>query len=312
MRDISTAKPSPNHRTMLRNRIAAQSQFYLMLIIPLALYILFAYVPMAKIYWAFTNLGDVALSKVKFVGLDNFRALIDNPSFKRAFVNTLVISFYNTVFAFPVPIIIALMLNEIQSKWFRKTTQTILYFPHFLSWVVVGSIWYLILAPQYSINSQMAELLGVAPTYFFASNKHIQGLLVASNIWQGAGYGAVVYLAALSGVDTQMYEAATVEGAGRLQQMWHISLPAIRSTIVVMLILGLSRVLNIFTQVVVMCNEIVYEKADVIQTYAYRTGIQDMRMGYSMAVSLFKAVISLILVIGTDKLSKKLGEEGVL
>lgn len=310
MENLST---KPRSRKNIRyNKIVAQSQFYLMLIIPLAIYILFSYVPMAKVYWAFTNLGEVPLDKVTFVGLDNFRIMINTPGFKRAFVNTLVISFYNTVFTFPVPVALALMLNEIHCKWFRKASQTILYFPHFLSWVVIGSIWFLILAPQYSINSQIAGLLGINPTYFFASNKHIRGLLVLSNIWQGMGYGTIVYLAALSGVDLQLYEASEVEGASRIQQMWHISLPSIRSTIVIMLILGLGKVLNIFTQVVAMCNEIVYEKSDVIQTYAYRTGIGQMRMGYSMAVSVFKAGISLFLVLSTDRLAKKLGEEGVL
>lgn len=288
-----------------------QRALYLMLLVPFAVYFLFNYVPMVKIYWAFTNFGEVAPSKVTFVGFKNFETLLMNSGFLRSFRNTIIISLYNTLIGFPIPIIIALMLNEIQCRWFKRASQTIIYLPHFLSWVVIGSVWYMILAPQFSINSEVSELLGKTPIYYFASNDYIRSLLVFTNIWQGAGYGAIVYLAALSGVDPELYEAATIDGAGKWQQIVHVSLPCIASTIVVMLILGLGKILNIFTQVIVMCNPIVYEKSDVIQTFAYRMGIQQGKIGFSMAVSVFKAAISFVLVIITDKAAKRIGQDGI-
>lgn len=290
-----------------------QKSLFIMLFIPLAVYVLFAYVPMTKITWAFTNLGAVAKSKTAFIGLENFNKLIGTSSFQRAFANTLIISFYSMLFSFPIPIMIALLLNEIRCKWFKKFSQTVIYLPHFLSWAIIGSIFYLILAPQKSVNAQISELLGVEPIYYFASLKHIRGILVFTDVWQGAGYNAIVYLAALAGVDQGLYEAATIDGASRYQKMRHISLPCIRPIITTMLILGLAKVLNIFNQVIVMCSEIVYSKVDVIMTYAYRTGIDKMQIGYSMAVSVFKALISLILVLTTNAWARKIsdGEEGV-
>ena len=302
-----------NNMIKVAKKIWRQKALFAMLALPMIMYCLFSYVPMTKVTWAFTNLGDVAKSKTTFVGFKNFVELIGTSGFRRAFANTLIISFYNTVFSFPIPIIIALFLNEIQCKWFKKFSQTVIYLPHFLSWAIIGSIFYLLLAPQNSVNAQMANLLNAEPIYFFASLDHIRGILVFTNIWQGAGYGAIVYLAALSGVDQGLYEAATIDGASRFQKMKYISLPCIRPIIVTMLILGLAKVLNIFNQVLVMCTEITYSKVDVIQTYAYRTGIEQMRMGYSMAVSVFKAIISLVLVLSTNAIAKKIsdGEEGV-
>ncbi len=159
-------------------------------------------------------------------------------------------------------------------KRYKKTIQTIIYFPHFLSWVVIGSIWFLLLAPTRSVNSQIAELFGVETIYWFAKSGYIRGLLVYTNIWQGAGYSAIVYLAALSAVDPTLYEAAVVDGAGKFRQLWHVTLPGIRSTIVILFILSIGRIFNVFTQVIVMANEVVMDKADVIMTYAYRTGIE--------------------------------------
>ena len=290
-----------------------QLPLYLMLMLPVTVYIIFQYFPMGKIVWAFTNLGDVAKSKTAYIGWDNFVSLLHTKGFIRAMTNTLIISFYNVLFSFPIPILIALLLNEIRSKWFKKTTQAIVYLPHFLSWAIIGGIFFLILSPQNSPNAQLAEMLNKEPIYYFSSLDHIRGVLVFTNVWQSAGYGAIVYLAALSGVDSALYEAATIDGANKLQRIAHIALPCIRPIIVTMLILTLARILNIFDQILVMCSEVTYSKVDVIQTYAYRTGIEKMRLGYGMAVSTFKAAISLLLVLSTNWLAKKIshGEEGI-
>ncbi|MEG1924839.1 MAG: ABC transporter permease subunit [Ruthenibacterium sp.] len=288
-----------------------QRQLFLILLIPLAVYILFEYVPMLKVRWAFTNYGEVPASQVSFIGLDNFTKLMGSASFMNAFMNTLIISGLKLLFGFPIPVIIALMLNEIVGPIYKKTVQTIIYFPHFLSWVVIGSVWFIMLAPQNSINAQIAELLGTTPTYWFASKEHIRSLLVITDIWAGAGYSAIVYLAAITSIDPTLYEAAKMDGAGKFTQLWHITVASIRPTIVIMLIFQLGKILNIFDQVLVMASPIVYETADVVQTYAYRTGIKDMKIGYSMAVSLFKAVISFVLVLITNKVAKKIDDQGV-
>lgn len=285
----------------------------MILLLPMVVYIMFRYVPMTKIVWAFTNLGDVAKSRVGFVGLKNFQELLATKGFERALVNTLIISFYNMLFSFPIPIIIALILNEIRCKWFKKATQTIIYLPHFLSWAIIGSIFFLILAPQKSPNAQLAEMLQVEPIYWFSSLNHIRLVLVFTNVWKSAGYGAIVYLAALSGVDTALYEAATMDGANKIQRIKNISLPCIRPIVITMLILNLAGILNIFDQVLVMAPEITYSKVDVIQTYAYRTGIEQMRLAYGMAVSIVTGAVSMILVLSTNWLAKRIsnGEEGI-
>ncbi len=302
--------PKSRAASIFRN-MYKQRQLFFIIAIPLALYVLFEYLPMFKLRWAFTNFGEVPASQVSYIGLDNFIRLINSASFMNAFKNTIIISFMKLLFGFPIPIIIALMLNEINSKLFKKSVQTIIYFPHFLSWVVIGSIWFLILAPQNSINSQLSTLMGVEPTYWFASKEHIRELLVLTDIWAGAGYSAIVYLAAITSVDPTLYEAGKVDGAGKLSQIWNITLASIRPTIVIMLIFELGKILNIFDQVLIMAAPVVYETADVIQTYAYRTGISEMRIGYGMAVSIFKAAIGFTLVLITNKIAKKINNEGV-
>ena len=282
-----------------------------MMLIPAVIFVTFTYVPMLKVTWAFKNFGEVPPDDVSWVGWANFEKLFRLSGFRRAFFNTLIINGMKLVFYFPAPIMVALLLNEFSAGWYKKAMQTVIYFPHFLSWVVVASIWYMILSPQNSINSQFSQLVGIEPIYFFASEKYIRGLLVASDIWQGSGYAAIVYLASLAGIDTMLYEAAIVDGAGKFRQIWHITLPGIRSTIVILLILKVGKMLQIFEQVLIMAKPIVRDVTDVIDYYAYRTGIQDMQMSYAMAVSMFKAIICFALVIMTNKISRMLGEEGV-
>lgn len=304
-------KPLIKIRGGIGKKIYKQRQLFLILLFPLLFYILFEYVPMLKVAWAFTNFGEVPASKVEFVGLQNFEKLLNSASFMNAFKNTIIISALKLVIGFPIPIILALMLNEVTAKRYKKTVQTIIYFPHFLSWVVIGSIWFLILAPQNSINAQVALLMQQEPVYWFASKEHIRGLLVITDIWAGAGYSAIVYLAAMTSIDPTLYEAAKMDGAGKLKQIWHITIAMIKPTIVVMLIFQLGKILNIFDQVLVMASPVVYETADVIQTYAYRTGVSEMKVGYGMAVSVFKAAISFGLVLITNHVAKKINEEGV-
>ena len=221
------------------------------------------------------------------------------------------ISFVKILAGFPVPIVFALLLNEMRISSVKRTIQTIIYVPHFLSWVVVGAIWYIVLAPANSPNAELAQLFGIKPIYWWASDRYIRGLLVTTDIWRNAGYGTIIYLASMMAIHPSLFEAAIMDGANRWQQTWHITLAGIRSVIVILLILRLGKVLNLFKQVFVLTTPIVREPSDVLMTYAYRTGIQQMQVGYAMAVSLFKAAIGLSLVLISNWLAKKTKEEGV-
>ena len=259
---------------------------------------------------AFTDYGFRA--KVSFIGLKNFRRLFSSAIFWNAFRNTLLISIMNIVFYFPVPLVVALMINELKSLRVKKGIQFLIYIPYFFSWVVVGSIFVNLLSPSAGPVNAIIKALGHDPIYFMASPKHFRGVIVLSYIWRQMGYGAVIYIAALTTVDPQLYEAATIDGAGHWGRLIHVTLPSIRSTIVTMLLLNLSHVLMIFEQILVMYNAAVYDVADVLQTYVYREGVLNGDVGYSIAVGMFTSIISLILVLSTNKLSAVVLDETVL
>ncbi len=307
---ISTAtKVYPKKPLIERLRI--RKGLMVMLAIGMLWYLIFEYYPMIKVYWAFTNKGQVPPSKVSFVGLANFVKLFSRAQFRRALFNTFYISFLKIVAGFPVPIVFALLLNEMRISGLKRSIQTIIYIPHFLSWVVVGAIWYIVLSPADSPNAQLAQFLGIKPVYWWASDRYIRGLLVATGIWRNAGYGTIIYLASIMAIDPNLYEAALMDGANRWQQTWYITLAGIRSVIVILLIIRLGKVLNLFRQVFVLTTPIVMEPSDVLMTYAYRTGIQQMQVGYAMGVSLFKAAVGLTMVLISNWLAKKIKEEGV-
>jgi putative aldouronate transport system permease protein len=295
-------------RRRLLERLKTRKGMLVMLAIGLLWYLVFDYYPMIKVSWAFTNIGMVPLDQVRFVGFDNFTRLFGTTQFLRSFFNTIYISLLQLLFGFPIPIILALLLNEMRITPIKRTIQTIIYLPHFLSWVVVGAVWYIILSPMESPNAQVAALLGQKPIYWWADERYIRGLLVFTEIWRAAGFGTVVYLATLSGIDLYLYEAATIDGAGRWKQTWHITLPGIRSVIVILLILALGRILDIFQQVFVLTTAVVREPSDVLMTYAYRVGIQKLQFGAAMAVSVFRAVFGLALVTSTNALARRFSE----
>ncbi len=298
-------------RERLIEQLRMRKGLLFMLAIGMTWYAIFQFYPMTKIYWAFTNIGQVPPSQVSFVGLANFIKLFRVTQFRRSLWNTFYISFLKILIGFPVPIIFALLLNEMRISFLKRGIQTVIYVPHFLSWVVVGAIWYIMLAPANSPNAQIAEILGRKPIFWWASDRYIRGLLVATDIWRNAGYGTIVYLASIMSIDPALYEAAIMDGANRWQQTWHITLAGIRSVIVILFIIRIGKILNLFKQVFVLTTPIVRGPSDVLMTYAYRTGIQQMQIGYAMAVSVFKTVVGLALVLLTNWLAKKIKEEGV-
>ena len=291
-------------------RLKRQKYLLLMLLPGILWYVVFKYLPMLGLSLAFTDYGFKA--KVSFIGLKNFKRLFSSTIFWNAFRNTLVISIMNIVFYFPVPLIVALMINELKSNRLKKGIQFLIYIPYFFSWVVVGSIFVNLLSPSTGPVNALIKALGNDPIYFMASPKHFRGVIVLSYIWRQMGYGAVIYIAALTTVDPQLYEAATIDGAGHWGRLVHVTLPSIRSTVVTMLLLNLSHVLMIFEQILVMYNAAVYDVADVLQTYVYREGVLNGDVGYSIAVGMFTSIISLILVLSTNKLSSVVLDETVL
>lgn len=291
-------------------RIKEQKYLILMVVPGLIWYLIFKYCSYAGLSMAFTNYGFS--SEIDFVGLKNFIRLFKSALFWKAFKNTIIISLMNIVFYFPFPLIVALMINELKSLRTKRAVQFLIYIPYFFSWVVVGCIFVTLLSPSSGIVNQVLTSLGFETIYFMADVRWFRTVLVVSYIWRQMGYGAVIYVATLSTVDPQLYEAAKIDGCGHWGMLYHITLPSIKSTIVTMLLLNLSHVLLIFEQIMVMYNSSVYSVSDVLQTYSYREGILSGNIAYGTAISLFTGIVSLILVLGTNKLSSLFLEDTVL
>jgi putative aldouronate transport system permease protein len=276
-------------------------------------FLIFKYLPMWGLVLSFQNYSPfLGVFNSPWVGWDHFQRLFSNPDFPILFRNTLAISFLNLIFFFPLPIIISLLLNELRSEIYKRFIQTVIYLPHFLSWVIIFSLTFLMLSQSDGLVNKLLEYLG-RDKYPFLTNPNIFWfLLTAQSIWKEVGWGTIIFLAAIAGVDPQLYEAARIDGANRFRQMWHVTLPAIRTVIVILLILRLGDILEVgFEQVFLMYNGAVANVAEVFDTYVYRVGIQQGQFSYSTAVGLFKSLVGLVLVVFANKLAKKFGEEGV-
>ncbi|WP_239635494.1 sugar ABC transporter permease [Paenibacillus sp. H1-7] len=286
---------------------------YLLLAPGVLYFLIFKYLPMWGVVIAFQDYSPFkGILHSNWVGFDHFIRLFQYDKFWQIFRNTILISLYNLVFFFPAPIVIALLLNEIRISWFKRSVQTVIYLPHFISWVVVAGITYLLLGTQGGMVNELIVASGGQPLPFLTTPDWFRTLLVSQSIWKEAGWGTIIFLAALSGVDTQLYEASIVDGAGRWRQLWHITLPAIRSTIFILLILRLGNILDVgFEHIFLMLNSTVNSVGDVFETYVYREGLIGGKFSYTTAVGLFKSLIGLILVVGANWLTKKFGEEGV-
>ena len=255
-----------------------------------------------KKYTIYTGIGGAT-----WCGMDNFAKLFQTKYFLQSLKNTFVISFMNILVGFPLPILFALLLNEMRCMWFKKGVQTIVYMPHFLSWVIVASIWITILSPNGGIiNEILVKVFHMEPVFFMANKRIFRWVVVVVDAWKETGWGTIIYLAALTGIDLTLYESARVDGASRLQQIFYITLPSILPVILVVFILGLAKVLNIFDQVFVMYNPVVAEVSETIDTYVYQIGMVNGDIAFATAVGLFKNLISMTLVLGTNFLSKKI------
>ena len=291
-------------------------QLYLLFIPVVVWYVLFMYKPMTNITIAFKKFSPIrGIAGSPWVGWKNFEQMFAAPMFWRAFRNTLIISLQNLVFGFPAPIIFALLLNELTAPRFKKLTQTISYLPHFISWSVAGGLVYMLLSLNTGTINNLISAFGGEPKNFIGMNSAFRTIVVVSGIWKSLGWSAIVYLAAITGVDEQLYDAAYIDGAGRMQRLWHVTLPGIRSTISVMLILQVGNLLSVnFDQIYILLNEMVYETGETLDYYIYRVGLYSTN-NFSMATAtgLIKSLIGFILVLSTNLITKKKtdGEGGI-
>ena len=287
-----------------------KNKYVLYMAIPVFLwYLIFCYIPMTGIVTAFFNYNIAkGLLHSKFVGFKYFKEFLTGFYAFRTVKNTLAISLLTLAFGFPAPVIIALLLNEVNCKPFKQTVQTITYLPHFISIVVVCGM-LVNFSAKSGVFNDIAEFFGHERVSYLLEPKYFRTVYVASGVWQSAGWGSIIYLAALSGIDVGLYEAAKIDGAGRLRQLWNITLPGIAPTIIVMLILNMGRLMSEGSEkVILLYNENTYETADIISSFVYRRGIVEANYSYSTAVGLFNAVINLILLTITNMLSRKLTE----
>ena len=302
-----------NKLKTFKKKAYAQRYLFLLLLPCLAYYIIFKYIPMAGITIAFKRYDfRLGIFDSPSVGLLYFKQFIKGPYFFRLVRNTFLLSLYNILWSFPIPIIFALLLNELRSEKFKKTVQTISYLPHFLSIVIVVGLLKQMLSPSTGIINALITKLGGQPINFFMKKEYFRTLYIASGIWQHFGWNAIIYIAAIAGIDQELYEAARVDGAGRFRLMWHITLPGILPTIIILLILSLGNILTIgYTKVLLMYNPSIFETADVISTYVYRAGIENRNYSLGTAVDLMNSVISFIFIIITNKLSNKVSGYGL-
>ncbi|HEY8422377.1 MAG TPA: ABC transporter permease subunit [Thermoclostridium sp.] len=268
---------------------------------------IFNYIPMFGIVMAFQKFVPAkGFMGSQWVGLDNFRYIFNMPNIWTVIRNTVFIAVMKIIANLIVPIIFALLLNEIRKDAFKRTIQTIIYFPHFLSWVILGGILIDVLSPTSGIVNEFLGLFGIKPIYFLGNANWFPFTLVATNTWKEFGYNTIVYLAALTSIDPTLYEAAVVDGAGRLKQTWHITLPGILPIVTLMTVLSLGNVLNAgFDQVFNLYSPSVYSTGDIIDTLVYRIGMVEAQFSVSAAVGLFKSAISFVLVVISNKLANK-------
>ena len=315
---IKTDVKRKNFSTLLKqkkNVFIRDRYLYLLLLIPLVYFIVFKYIPMIGLQIAFRDykIHDGMWGSV-WVGTKHFVRLFSSPDFYTTLYNTVVLSFLNIIFGFPMPIILAILLNEVNNMPFKRVTQSLLYMPHFISWIVLGGIITSILSPGTGIINNFIKSLGNEPIYFMGDTGWWRVIYVLSGIWKEAGWGTIVYLAAISGINGELYEAARIDGANKLRQMWHITLPGIRSTIAILLIMRMGQVLQVgFEQIYSLQNDMVLSVSDVISTYEYRIGLLSMQYSYTTALGLFKGVVGLIFVVLTNYIVNKLsdGESGL-
>lgn len=289
-------------------------QLYVLLLIPLGFVFVFKYAPMSGLVLAFKNYKIAkGFWGSDWVGFQVFQDIFAKPDFMRAVRNTLLLNSLDLLFSFTIPIVLALLLNEVKSIKFKRVNQTLLYLPHFLSWVIIGALAYQLLSQGNGAINNLIETMGGKRIPFLQEDTHWLFTYVAIGVWQSMGWGTILYLASISSINPELFEAAVVDGAGRLRKMWNVTLPSIRATIVTLLILSLGRVMEgSFERVYALQNKATTEYTTTIPVLVYRWGFESGNFSRATALGLFQAVIGLVLVLAADRIAKKLGEDGLI
>lgn len=300
----------PNIGQQIKKEMKKNWYYYVLLLLPFLYFILFKYGAMLGNIIAFRKFqygGSIYGSE--WVGLKYFKMFIYDPQFWRAFKNTIIISFYSIIFSFPLPIIFALLLNEFKNGLFKKTVQTISYLPHFISIVIIVGIAKEMLSPSSGIVNQILVSFGYDSISFFMDSKYYRPIYIILEIWQHTGYSAIIYLAALSGIDMQLYESAMIDGANRFKQTWYITIPGILPTIVILLIMKVGNVLSVgFEKVLLLTNPAINSVAEVISTYVYNIGVVNSNYSLATAIGMFEAIVGLIFISSANYIARKISD----
>ncbi|MCI8775054.1 MAG: sugar ABC transporter permease [Lachnospiraceae bacterium] len=314
MAKSKTSEPAVKVKTTWKNAFKRDWQLYLLLLIPLALVFLFSYAAYPGLRMVFMNYKPAkGYAGSEWVGLDIFRKIFKDADFLRALRNSLVFNFLDLIVGTPIPILLALLLNELRYPKFKKVSQTILYLPHFLSWAIIGSVAYQLFKPSSGLINILIMNMGGESVPFITEKWHWAVTYLLVGVWQTMGWGTIMYLAGITSISGELYEAAMIDGAGRWKRMWHITLPGIKPTIITLLIINLGRVMNSnYERLAVFGNSQVRDFQYQLAIYIYEKGLGNLQFSMATAVGLFQSVIGVILVLLADKFAKMLGEEGLL
>ncbi|ULL15809.1 sugar ABC transporter permease [Paenibacillus sp. H1-7] len=293
--------------------IRKYAALYLISIPGIIYFLVFKYVPLLGSVIAFQDYNIFkGVTGSEWVGLDHFKRMFEYDEFVIILKNTLLIGLYDLVFAFPVPIILALLLNEVRIQVYKRIVQTVIYMPHFLSWVIVGGIVAGLLSPSSGFVNHILGMFGIEPIYFLGENSYIRTILISSGIWKDSGWGTIIYLAAIAGINPDLYEAAQIDGANRLRQTFSITIPTIMPTITILLLLHMGNFLDFgFERVYIFLNPLNSENGEILDTYVYRAGLVDRQYSYTTAIGLFKSLVGLALIMIGNTFSKKATGEGL-
>ncbi|MCU6797325.1 ABC transporter permease subunit [Paenibacillus sp. WQ 127069] len=300
-------------RRSLWSTMVQQKWMYVLAMPGILYFILFKFAPLWGLLIAFKEYNPYkGLWGSSWIGLTNFTEMFASQTFYIMLRNTFAINIFGIIFMFPVPILLALMLNEVRHEVFKRINQSIVYLPHFLSWVVVASMTFFMLSTDVGIVNKMISSLGFETVSFLSTPNYYWGLITLQSMWKEVGWGTIIFLAAMAGVDPQQYEAAVIDGASRFKQIWHVTLPAIRPTIIILLILRLGHMADVgFEQLLLMNNPLVTSVSQVFDTYAYTIGILGGKISVGVTVGMFKGVVGLVLVMLSNYVVKKMGQEGI-
>lgn len=288
-------------------------QLYILILVPLGFFATFKYVPMIGAVIAFKDYNIFkGIWESPWIGFETFREIFQMQGFYLALRNTFMLNLLDLLVSFPLPIILAIILNELRIQWFKRGAQMVLYLPHFISWVIIGGIAIQLLATNTGIVNNVMKSLNLGTVPFLTDPVYWVFTYLGIGIWQSVGWGTIIYLAALTGINRDLYEAADVDGASRLRKIWHITLPGIKPTIIILLIINIGHMASIgFDRPFVLSNPLVTDVSEVISTYVYKTGIQSARYTIATAIGLFQAVIGLIFLLSADLISRKVNDQGI-